>query len=499
MEETLLPYFVCSRKIFVINKRIELEDYDGELGSKDENFFIGDLNSSEGEEEINLSHLKLHSIGKRAARLGRETSPPLLLTYNITSGRALGNQSPTSTSDSLHEEEEEEEEEDESDHPIEKWMLLGGEEQVGDSSIQLNLSYNNCSEEEDQTVKETWAVSDKDKPGADHSLPRRYFTADRSLFCNICNKTGHLAKSCYSQKKCTTCVLCGIQGHVQRHCGGRPCPSCGLPSHGRRPCERPQVWNQHCQRCGMPGHLSDTCPDTWRQYHLTIGLELPVRPWTDHILKNKKFSAHCYNCSKRGHHGYECTKTRMVSGTFALLPYVCHYDTIDDVLQCCSRKQKRAKELLSAGPLRSDQQHLSEATGGCWEGIQPVQGRSRMHQETFGRASRRKKWPETRRERQELKRLRKDAQARREGGLLNRSGRYFDDKVSPADLPRHKQYTPPPKKKNEAGGKSRKSREAERWKKRGGLKRGYLYPHGDIDTGSERLLSPKHRVRHRKR
>ncbi|XP_040031060.2 zinc finger CCHC domain-containing protein 7 isoform X1 [Gasterosteus aculeatus] len=478
---------------------IELEGYDGEQCSEDNNF-VGDR--SEGEEEINLSYRELHSIGKRAARLRRGSSPPLLLAYNITCGRAL------STSH-LHDEEEEEEE---GEHPIEWWMLLGGEEQAGDSSIQLNLSYKNCSEDysgdEDQTVKaveDTWAVSDRDKPGAHHSLPSRYFTAGRSLFCDICKKTGHLAKSCYSQKqKCPTCVLCGLQGHVQRHCGGRPCPSCGLPSHGRSPCERPQVWKQHCQRCGMSGHLSDTCPDTWRQYHLTIGLELPVRPQTDQILRNKKPPAHCYNCSKRGHHGYECTKTRMVSGTFALLPFVCHYDTINDVLQCGSRKQKRAKELLSAGPMPlSDQQHLSEATGRSWERNQPVQGRSRMQQETFGRAGRRKKWPETRREREELKRLRRDAKARREGGLLKRPRRYFDGKVYPADLHGHKQYTPPPKKKgkkkNEAGGKSRKSREAERWKKRGGRKRGYLYPHGDIDTGSERLLSPKHRVRHRKR
>ncbi|KAM8910128.1 zinc finger CCHC domain-containing protein 7-like isoform 2-T2 [Spinachia spinachia] len=282
----------------------ELDEYDGELGRKDGNFFTEDLNSSEREEEINLSHQKLHNVGKRAARLGRESSPPLLLAYT-TCGRAPGSQSPASTSDLHDEEEEEEEEEEESDHPIEKWMLLGGEEQVGDSSIQLNLSYNNFSEDEDQTVEDTWAVSDKEKRGADHSPPRRYFTADRSLSCNICKKTGHLAKSCYSQKKCPTCVLCGIQGHVQRHCEGRPCPNCGLPSHGHRPCERPQVWNQHCQRCGMSGHLSDTCPDTWRQYHLTIGLELPVRPRTDHILKNKEFDAHCYNCSKKGHHGYD--------------------------------------------------------------------------------------------------------------------------------------------------------------------------------------------------
>ncbi|XP_037636107.1 zinc finger CCHC domain-containing protein 7-like [Sebastes umbrosus] len=472
----------------------ENEDDDGVEGSKYHRFFIEDCNSSEGEEEIKFSQQKHHSICKQQAeRLSRESSPPLLLAFNITSGR------PTSPTSSLQEDEED-------DQPIEEWMILEGEEQVGDSSIQLNLSYRESSEDdsgdEDQTVKsvkDTWAVSEKDKRGADKSLPSRYFLTGRSLICNICNRTGHIAKSCYYHKKCPTCVLCGIQGHVQRDCPGRPCPSCGLPSHGLKPCARPPVWNQHCQRCGMPGHLSDVCPDTWRQYHLTIRLELPVTPWRVHTLKHKKCPSHCYNCSKRGHYGFECAKRRMISGTFPSLPYVCHYDTIDDILQCRTRKQKRAKELLSAGlrPL-SDQQPLSEATGESGEENQPVQGRSRTKQETCSRAGRRKKWPERRRERREVKKLRREAQARREGGLLGRSQRYFDDEVCPAD-PFRSTHPPQKKRRDETGGRSRKSREAERWKKRGGIKRGDLCPHGGVDIGNESLLSPKQRVRHRRR
>lgn len=121
-------------------------------------------------------------------------------------------------------------------------------------------------------------------------------------------------------QKSPTCVLCGIQGHIQRDCPGRPCPHCGLTSHGLNPCRVPPVWKQHCQRCGAMGHLTDVslwllvskqpsgfirqvltsqegsfvkpwsaqslfpseenffsflyvpqaCPDTWRQYHLTV-------------------------------------------------------------------------------------------------------------------------------------------------------------------------------------------------------------------------------------
>lgn len=152
---------------------------------------------------------------------------------------------------------------------------------------------------------------------------------------------------------------------------------------------------------------------------------------------------------------------------------------------------------MSAGSLPlSDQQHLSEPTGESGEENQPVQGRSRTQQDTC----RRKTWPERRRERREVKKLRREAQARRGGaGLLGRS-QNLEDEVCPADpfrstLHDHKLSPPPPKKKRkdeEGGGRSKKSREAERWKKRGGKKCGDLYCDADVVSG-KRL---KKRVRH---
>lgn len=161
---------------------------------------------------------------------------------------------------------------------------------------------------------------------------------------------------------------------------------------------------------------------------------------------------------------------------------------------------------LNAGSLPLSDQQSSEPTGESGGMNQAVQGRSRS-EETCSRAGRRKTWPEKRRERREVKKLRREAQAKRGGGLLMRSRGNFNDEVCLADhfrstLDDHKQSTPPPQKKrrDEAGGKrNRKGREAERWKKRGGLKRGDLYPHGDLDIGSENLLSPKQRIRHRRR
>lgn len=138
---------------------------------------------------------------------------------------------------------------------------------------------------------------------------------------------------------------------------------------------------------------------------------------------------------------------------------------------------------------------------------QTIKERSRIKQETWGPAGRRKTWPERRRERREVKRLRKEAQARRESGLLERSRGNFDDEDSTAEpfispLQGHRESTSLTQKRRraeEGGRKCRKSKEAERWKKRRGIKHRDLYPHGDIDICTENLVSPKQRVRHRRR
>ncbi|KAM6923957.1 uncharacterized protein FYW49_006382 [Xenentodon cancila] len=487
------------------------EDDGGQGGLRNDIFFIEDCSSSEGEGEIKFGYQNQQRNRQKVATLSREGSPPLLLAFSTTSGKDLQDICSSSCTDS------QEELKGCNDQPIEEWMILGGEEQAEDSSIQLNLSYWSSSEDDcgDEDMKDnnqksftdTWVVSDKDKCGADRALASRYFTACRSLICHICNRIGHIAKNCYLNKqRCPTCVLCGIQGHIQKDCPGRHCFNCGLPPHSPGPCKVPPVWNQHCQRCGMTGHLSDGCPDTWRQYHLTIRLEVPLRPKTTCNPRHKSLHAHCYNCSKRGHYGYECKRTRMISRTFPSLPYVCHYDTVEDILQCCSRTQAGA--LASVGSLPpSDQKQLCERIGERSEEKTTAIRRSNTKLGGSSQAGRRKTWPEKRRERREVKRRRREAQAMREGGLLGRSCCNCDEEVCSADPFRqpphgHRQFISPLERKirdGRAGGKSRKSREAERWNKRGGMKRGDLYPHDNVDIGSENLFSPKQRVRHRRR
>lgn len=109
--------------------------------------FVEDYCSSEDEGVNKLSDQKHHSSRKQVARLCRESSPPLLLAFSVSSGRGLQDSSPSPTSTPGLQQDREEENED-GDHVIEDWMILGGEEQVGDSSIQLNLGYWNSSEDD---------------------------------------------------------------------------------------------------------------------------------------------------------------------------------------------------------------------------------------------------------------------------------------------------------------------------------------------------------------
>ncbi|XP_054889905.1 zinc finger CCHC domain-containing protein 7 isoform X2 [Poeciliopsis prolifica] len=467
----------------------------------DQLFFIEDSITSESGEEACSGYVKHEKSAKLFSQLSRDSSPPLLLAFSITSGKTQQDTSSISSADSQEHLEED------SDQPIEEWMILDGEEQAEDPSIQLNLGCWESSEEDvedegkpDKKVKsggDIWAVSDKDKYGSIQSLSSRYFMAGRSSVCNICNRMGHVARSCYFHKKSPTCVLCGVQGHVQRDCPSRPCSTCGLPSHALKPCRVPPMWKQHCQRCGVTGHVFDACPDSWRQYHLTVKLGVPFRPRNASSLKRKSHHAHCYNCSKRGHLGH-CTKRRMISGTFPSLPYVCYYDTLDDILQQNAPTLTPAKGLVSAGSPTSQQEHCKDSP--------LVQGRCRTKLEPGAHPGRRKTWPERRKERREVKRLRREAQAKQEGGFLRRHFCTIDDAVYPADpykpiLRSHREAKTSQENKREesVGKKSRKSREAEKWRKRGGIKHKDLYPHRDIDIGSENLLSPKQRVRHRRR
>ncbi|KAK0149424.1 Zinc finger CCHC domain-containing protein 7 [Merluccius polli] len=473
-------------------------------------FYCEGCSNSESELEISFHHQAYSS--KNTPRITRGQSPPLVLAFPLST---VWDSSPDGDQELSSD-----------DEPIEEWMILGGEAQAGDGDLQLNLGYwsgsgsDGGSESDDDP---SWAVTEKDKCGTDRPSQRYFCAPQRSLTCRNCNKTGHLARVCPSHKRRATCSLCGLRGHRQRGCPRRHCPGCGLPPHGNAPCPQRPLWDQHCLRCGMTGHLAEACPDTWRQYHLTVRAEAPLKPETGHTPKDTNCSIHCYNCSQSGHYGYECAKKRMTSGTFPSLPYVCHYDTGEEVSELSARMQRRAQELgdMCSLPL-SERPHYGKLPKVGDKHSRPAQcGAGNRRREQPGPHSREGKRvkAERRREKQELKKLRRQAQARRQGGLLGRcraGARGGSDEeeaylADPFRNPRDPRQGPPPPKRRRAdeeegcGAKavgetrSRKCREAERWKKRRGMRRGFLYPHGDLGATDQNLLSPKNRTRHRRR
>ncbi|XP_016111921.1 zinc finger CCHC domain-containing protein 7 [Sinocyclocheilus grahami] len=238
---------------------------------------------------------------------------------------------------------------------LENWMTLDWDKQDGDQSIQLNLSLPEYANDEGN--KKNWTISEKDKWAqicnkgfGPRRVSNRYYT-EKSITCHNCSKSGHLSKNCPTTKKVPCCSLCGLQGHLLRTCPNRHCYNCSLPGHTYDDCLERAYWHKRCRRCGMTGHFFDACPEIWRQYHLTT-TNGPLRKPSDPNSCRKP--AYCYNCSKKGHFGHECTERRMYNGTYPTLPFISYYDTKKDMNCRNHRLKKQAKELQEAGLISPD-------------------------------------------------------------------------------------------------------------------------------------------------
>ncbi|KAI7811091.1 zinc finger CCHC domain-containing protein 7 [Triplophysa rosa] len=176
-------------------------------------------------------------------------------------------------------------------------------------------------------------------------LSNRYYT-NKSVTCHNCSKIGHLSKNCPTPKKLPCCSLCGHRGHLARTCPDRHCSNCWLPGHTFNDCLERAYWHKRCHRCGMSGHFNDACPEIWRQYHQTITPGPILESQNPDACKTP---AYCYNCSKKGHFGFECSERRMYNGTYPTLPFVSYYDQTRDIRCREHRLKKKAKELQDAG------------------------------------------------------------------------------------------------------------------------------------------------------
>ncbi|XP_074850110.1 zinc finger CCHC domain-containing protein 7 [Carettochelys insculpta] len=252
---------------------------------------------------------------------------------------------------------------------VESWMLLGCDTDVRDENIILNLEGcgTTVSEGEDGV---DWSIGDKDLEAqignyAPLRRTNRYYATNKNVICRNCDKQGHLSKNCPTPKKIPPCCLCAKRDHVQSTCPARFCLNCCLPGHYSRECLERAYWRKHCNRCDMQGHYADACPEIWRQYHLT------TKPGS--IKKSSSYSEHsalvyCYNCSQKGHYGYECSEKRMVSGTFPSSPFIYYYDDEYDIKRRAQRAKRKVDELEAAGLLPAQLKRLrkeEEHRGQC--------------------------------------------------------------------------------------------------------------------------------------
>ncbi|XP_072215502.1 zinc finger CCHC domain-containing protein 7 isoform X2 [Excalfactoria chinensis] len=224
---------------------------------------------------------------------------------------------------------------------VESWMLLGCSADDKDKDIMLNLE--GCAaptEEGDADVD--WSISNKDLEAqiCNYASVRRssvrYYTADKNLTCRNCGRPGHLSKNCPVPKKTPPCCLCAERGHLQNTCPARFCLNCCLPGHYFRECLERSYWNKHCSRCDMKGHYADTNPG-------------PIKAASSQAEHSA--AVYCYNCSRKGHFGYECSEKRMRGSMFPASPFIHYYDDECDLKRRANRLKRKIAELQEAGLL----------------------------------------------------------------------------------------------------------------------------------------------------
>ncbi|XP_042174190.1 zinc finger CCHC domain-containing protein 7-like [Oncorhynchus tshawytscha] len=129
-------------------------------------------------------------------------------------------------------------------------------------------------------------------------------------------------------------------------CPSKHCRNCGLPGHLNELCVVPNLRYKWCYRCGVQGHLNDACPEIWRQYHITTksGPVLVVEG-----EDSARTNPCCYNCSLRGHFGFDCSVRRMFGCFPPNSPFINQYDSRLSIHNRDYRAQLRVQELKDAG------------------------------------------------------------------------------------------------------------------------------------------------------
>ncbi|XP_021235643.1 zinc finger CCHC domain-containing protein 7 isoform X2 [Numida meleagris] len=293
---------------------------------------------------------------------------------------------------------------------VESWMLLGCSADDKDEDIMLNLEGCGAPIGEGDTDVD-WSISNKDLEAqiCNYASVRRtsvrYYTADKNVTCRNCGRPGHLSKNCPVPKKTPPCCLCAERGHLQNSCPARFCLNCCLPGHYFRECLERSYWNKHCSRCDMKGHYADACPEIWRQYHLTTNPG-PIKAARSH--SEHSAAVYCYNCSRKGHFGYECSEKRMRGSMFPASPFIHYYDDECDLKRRANRLKRKIAELQEAGllPVQPETPRQEEKHGGHGCKKQPWEEHSKRNKDEY----RKKKKASSQADKQRAKKHRSDVE-----------------------------------------------------------------------------------------
>uniref|UniRef100_A0A3Q2ZPJ2 Zinc finger CCHC domain-containing protein 7 n=1 Tax=Kryptolebias marmoratus TaxID=37003 RepID=A0A3Q2ZPJ2_KRYMA len=238
----------------------------------------------------------------------------------------------SSSAASESESESESSESDSSDSDgLENWMMLDQGMQDGDQSISLNLKGGSDS---------STGIYNKDR-GSRITVQRasnRYYTG-KNVHCKNCNRTGHLSKNCPDPKRLVPCFLCGTTGHLVSDCPKKHCNNCGHPGHLFSTCHEKAYWYKQCHRCSMKGHFLDVSIEHSCLLFIYLFITKSGPPVKQQREDKDRSPAYCFNCSKKGHFGFACTRQRMFSGVYPSSPFISHYDSVADI----KRRQHRTK------------------------------------------------------------------------------------------------------------------------------------------------------------
>eukprot|EP00794_Sanderia_malayensis_P009436 gene9436-10421_t len=237
---------------------------------------------------------------------------------------------------------------------------------------------------QDSEKQDQWSIVDKDRginavaTDAPKSRNRYYIEKPKSkIWCFNCRSRGHMMYK--------VCLLCGETNHSRWDCPNDICYNCFELGHISKFCKQPKK-NSYavCKRCWGRGHNRNTCPEIWRQYHLTVednGKIKKANRSSSGMAANINKLRFCHNCCSDDHFTHDCEQhshnRRQVNS-----PFIVYYDK-------CPYKPKEKKQAKSKQTARKSTKPKQHSTTQLPDGS--VKATAGHAQEITGQSARNRK------------------------------------------------------------------------------------------------------------